>query len=218
MPHPQSRRAKVAKKKRTVQRRLRTDDDRREEAERHVSTEERHRLGKLHRQQRDRRLSVAAGAVVILLAALLGYAFWVEVRPDSELAGVERPFDDGRGHTTGMTYASLTPTSGAHDSRSPQCTVYTTSLALPLAVHALEHGVVVLWYDAARPELAVGLAEIADRWDSHVIVSPAADLGDAVVATAWNRLKAYPGVVTEVGEFVDTYRLRGPETVDCDQT
>mgnify|MGYP003721600123 CR=1 FL=1 len=28
--------------------------------------------------------------------------------------------------------------------------------------------------------------------------------------------KAYPGVVTEVGEFVDTYRLRGPETVDCD--
>jgi len=52
-------------------------------------------------------LSVAAGAVVILLVSLLGYAFWVEVRPDPELAGVERPFDDGRGHTTGMTYASL---------------------------------------------------------------------------------------------------------------
>ena len=77
---------------------------------------------------------------------------------------------------------------------------------------------VVLWFDAARPDLVEGLAQVADGWDSHVIVSPRVGLGQPIIATAWNRLKAYPDVVPEVEEFVDTYRLRGPETVDCDQT
>ena len=75
----------------------------------------------------------------------------------------------------------------------------------------------MLWYDAARPELAEDLAQIADGWDSHVIVSPHVGLGEPVVATAWNRLKAYPDVVPEVEEFVDTYRRRGPENVDCNR-
>jgi len=160
---------------------------------------------------------MVVGTFVVLVVALFGYALWSEVRPATELAGVEHPADDGGGHRSGMTYASSTPTSGAHIAQSPLCRTYPTPLDLSLAVHALEHGVVVLWYDVARPELADALMEVADRWDSHVIVSPSAGLDDPVVATAWNRLKAYPGVVPEVGDFIDAYRNRGPETVDCDR-
>lgn len=217
MPHPQSKRAKAAKKQRAVERRRRTADDQRERAERHASTEESRRLVKLRRRRRSRVWKVAIGALGVLLTTLLGYGLWYGLRPDPEIAGVERPSDDGRGHRVGMSYASLTPTSGAHDSRSPFCGIYPTPLEPSLAVHALEHGVVVLWYDAARPELADDLAQIADGWDSHVIVSPHVGLGEPVVATAWNRLKAYPDVVPEVEEFVDTYRRRGPENVDCNR-
>ncbi len=154
----------------------------------------------------------------VLLVGALGYLLWNELRPGPELAGVERPSYDGRGHRSGVSYASSTPTSGAHDSRSPSCGIYPTPLAPSQAVHALEHGVVVLWYDPSRPELLGDLADVANGWGSHVIVSPSDGLGAPVVATAWNRLKAYPDVVTEVEEFVETYRRRGPENVSCDQT
>lgn len=217
MPHPQSRRAKDAKRKRAAERRRDTDEDRRERAERHAATEERHRVEKLRAQKRGRSRTVAVGAIGALALALFGYALWSELRPATELAGVEHPADDGRGHRSGMTYASSTPTSGAHTAQSPLCRTYPTPLDLSLAVHALEHGVVVLWYDAARPELADALMEVAESWDSHVIVSPSVGLGDPVVATAWNRLKAYPGVVPEVEDFIDAYRNRGPEDVDCDR-
>ena len=85
-------------------------------------------------------------------------------------------------------------------------------------MHALEHGAVVLWYDAARPDLALALAMIANEWSSHVIVSPSLDLREPVVATAWERQKSYTEVVPEVSEFVETYRKRGPERLSCDQT
>ena len=156
-------------------------------------------------------------ATGLVLASLFGFAVWTQVRPGPELAGVVRPPDDGRGHANGVSYPSLTPTSGVHSSRAPACGNYPTQLDLSLSVHALEHGVVVLWYDAARPELGIALAEVADGWDSHVIVSPHSSLGDPVVATAWNRLKVYPEVIPEVAEFVDTYRKRGPERVACNR-
>jgi hypothetical protein len=217
MPHPQSRRAKDAKKKRAAERRRDTDEDRRERAERHVATEERHRVEKLRAQKRGRSRTVAVGAIGTLALTLFGYALWSELRPATEVAGVEYPTDAGRGHRSGVTNASSTPTSGAHIAQSPLCRTYPTPLDLSLAVHALEHGVVVLWYDVARPELADALVEVAERWDSHVIVSPSTGLDHPVVATAWNRLKAYPGVVPEVEDFIDAYRNRGPEDVDCDR-
>ena len=217
VPHPQSKRAKAAKRQRAEQRRERTADDQAERARRQSASEERRDGVRVKRRRRARAWTVAVWATVLFVVGGVGYALWNQSRPGPELAGVERPSYEGRGHITGATYASSTPTSGAHDSRSPACVVYPTPLDPALAVHALEHGAVVLWYDAANPELAGDLAVIARGWDSHVIVSPAPGLADPVVATAWNRRKAYPGVVAEVEEFVDTYRKRGPEDVDCDQ-
>lgn len=86
-----------------------------------------------------------------------------------------------------------------------------------LAVHALEHGAVVLWH---RPDLPAEdlarLEEIVARWESHVILSPNPGIDDDVVATAWNRRKAYTAADPELDRFIETYRRRGPESVDCD--
>ncbi|NOX28862.1 MAG: DUF3105 domain-containing protein, partial [Actinobacteria bacterium] len=215
MPHPNSKRAKLEKQRRAAERRQGAAGDRQERAERHVATEERLSRTRSRKRRSSRIWSLAIGAAAVLLIGGVGYLVWNEVRPGPELAGVERPNNDGRGHSIDTSYASAAPTSGVHASAAPSCGIYQTPLELSLAVHALEHGTVVLWYDATRPELGNDLAFIATGWDSHVIVSPGVDLDAPVVATAWNRLKRYDTVDPEIDEFIDTYRRRGPEDVAC---
>jgi len=217
MPHPNSKRAKLDKQRRAAERR-KGAADRQGRAERHAATEERLDRTRSRKRRNSRVWNLALGATAVLLIGGVGYLIWDEVRPGPELIGVERPNNDGRGHRSGATYVSATPTSGAHSSRAPACGVYQTSVEPSLAVHALEHGVVVIWYDPARPELGGDLAVIANEWDSHVIVSPRAGLDSAIVATAWNRLKSYDTADPEIDEFIDTYRRRGPENVPCNLT
>ena len=216
MPHPQSKRAKAAKRQRAAERKKQTADESQARVERHAETEERRQAVRTRRQRKARRSNIVAWVAAVVIVGGVGALLWNEFRPGPELAGVERPPYDGRGHVPSPTYSSEAPTSGAHAGQSPQCGIYTTPLLPSLAVHGLEHGAVVLWYDAARPDLAAGLAEIANNWDSHVIVSPSARLDSPIVATAWQRSKAYQDVVPEVDEFVATYRQRGPEDVACD--
>ncbi len=216
MPHPQSKRAREAKKRRAAERRRRSAEERNRRTEKWEASRSRRRSERNLRQRRRRLASGLSWAAVVLALAGIGWVVWTAVRPGPEVAGVERPRDAGRGHVEDATFASLTPTSGAHDRRAPACGVYPTALDPALAVHALEHGVVVLWYDASRPELGDSLAAVARRRESHVIVSPTLGLDHPVVATAWNRLKGYDDVVPEVEEFLDTYRRRGPENTPCD--
>jgi hypothetical protein len=83
-------------------------------------------------------------------------------------------------------------------------------------VHALEHGAVILWYDADQPDLSDRLASMTEEWDSHVIIAANDNLDAPIVAAAWNRLKKYEPEDSEIVEFVRTYRKRGPESVACD--
>lgn len=164
------------------------------------------------RRRRARR--VLLGVVV---AAALGVGAFLAFRPDPEVPGVERPANRGRGHVTAPTFASATPTSGAHLAQTPGCTAYSQPLEPGLAVHALEHGAVVVWYDAAQAdELRDGLEDLADEWDSHVVVTPGDDLEAPIVATAWNRLSRYQEPGDDLREFIDTYRRRGPERQPCE--
>jgi plasmid stabilization system protein ParE len=151
---------------------------------------------------------------VVLL--VVGAVFLLQ-RPDPEVEGVERPPDLGRGHVDSPAYTSNTPTSGKHLADAPSCGVFTEPLESGLVVHALEHGTVVVWYRTdERDRLAQPLQTLAERWDSHVIVAPQPDLPSPIVATAWNRLKEYERADRRLADFIDTYRRRGPERVDCD--
>lgn len=210
-PHPSSKKAKAKQAKRAQARAQRAErPDAAAEARRARQAGQREQRERARRRQRLRTAAVAA-AVLLPLAVVA----WLMLRPDPELAGVERPPDLGGGHVTNATYDSPTPTSGPHDARAPSCRTYRDGLELPLAVHALEHGVVVLWYDAAVPELADRLDEIASRWDSHVIVAASPDIDSPVVATAWNRRFAFEADDPRIAEFVEIYRQRGPEKIDC---
>ena len=160
-------------------------------------------------RRRTRLLGVGVFVVV-------GFFVWLLVRPGPELEGVERPSNDGRGHIAGATYIDAAPTSGRHRSSAPACGVYPTPLDLDLAVHALEHGSVVFWYDRDSPELVEGLTEVLAQFDSHVIVSPNEGLTAPIVATAWNRRLELDDVNEDAFAFASTYRRRGPERVPCD--
>ena len=138
--------------------------------------------------------------------------------PSAELADVERPPDSGRGHVEAASYQDGSPTSGAHSAAAPRCGAYSSPLPRDLAVHGLEHGTVVLWYDTTNPNLGSELSALMATWGSHVIVSPSSELDAPIVATAWNRRMRFSEVSVEVEEFIDTYRNRGPEKVACDIT
>lgn len=167
-----------------------------------------------HRAARRRRLRTVALAAAAVLGAAAG-AFFL-LRPDPEVDGVMKRSTDGRDHVTGATYDDATPTSGDHSASAPACGRTSEPLAADLAVHALEHGVVVVWH---RPDLdddaRAAAGEVLREWDSHWILSPNPGIETPFVATAWNRLKAFDEPGPELREFVDTYRRRGPERVDC---
>ncbi len=157
--------------------------------------------------------NVGAAVVGVVAIAVVGFLFF---RPDPELAGVEKPRYAGTGHLAAGAYDTATPTSGAHAPGAPRCGIYNEELTPSLAVHALEHGTVVVWY---RPDLEEprydALESLVRSWPSHVILSPNTRLDDPIVATAWNRLKRYDLVGEDLREFIEIYRRRGPESIDC---
>jgi hypothetical protein len=167
------------------------------------------------RRQLKTALIVVAGIAAVVVVGVLLYPRLVP----QELPGVIAPRNEGRTHVASdesVDYATATPTSGPHSAGAPRCGVLDQQLPPELAVHALEHGSVVIWY---QPELGgdeVGeLRAIVGRFDDRVILSPNGQLDQPIVATAWNRLKPYEPGDPELEEFIETYRGRGPESVRC---
>ena len=169
--------------------------------------------------QRKRRLKNGlAIAVAVLVLGVFGFIVIRRATP-AELDGVTTFPNEGQIHiATGQTfaYATATPTSGTHSSRSPRCGISTAELSRELAVHALEHGTVVIWYQPTlAPEVVTELTDIVSRFNDSVVLSPNSRLTSPVVATSWRRLKAYSGADDELEEFINTYRNRGPESFRC---
>lgn len=167
------------------------------------------------RAERVRRLRMVGIGLVVVAAVVGGFV----LASPGELDGVEVRPDLGRDHvTTGeaVAYDSATPTSGTHATGAPSCGVLEEPLPLELAVHALEHGAVIIWYGTEVSAGVVGeLTAIVRQFDDSVILSPNPGLTGEVVATAWNRLKSYGAADAELSEFIDVYRYRGPERVAC---
>jgi len=213
-PHPQSKKAKAAKAKRAQ---ARTTQDPDKAASKQEARLERQIVQRRHQERKARLRRIRNIALGVVAVGVVAGGGWLAFRPDPELAGVIRPSNRGGGHVAAATYDSPTPTSGPHDARAPRCGTYREPLDPALAVHGLEHGAVVLWYDAGRPELADELVGATEEWDTHVIISANGNVDRPVVATAWGRMKAYDAVDPEINEFVRTYRQRGPERQPCDR-
>lgn len=82
-------------------------------------------------------------------------------------------------------------------------------------VHALEHGLIAVWYRPDLPEEAAGrVRELADRFPDDVMVLERPSLSVPVAATAWHR-RLLCGEVDRpaVIRFIEAYRGDGPENV-----
>ena len=208
----------LAKKKQSA----RKSGDKAKQAEKRARREERKateaKAKQVATRKRRTRVGLSVLAAVVVVGAV-GFVIFDKAIPD-ELPGVSEQADEGRDHVeSGQTvaYVTATPTSGTHAASSPRCGIYREQLPAEFAVHSLEHGAVVIWY---QPSLATeelsGLEAIVNRFDDRVILSPNAELTQPVVATGWNRLKAYDGADSELEQFIEIYRNRGPESFRCE--
>lgn len=124
-------------------------------------------------------------------------------------------------------YPSIPPASGPHSEDTVSAGVYGSPVDMGAAIHSLEHGAVVVWYDpsvAESDELAAIEAFLADN-DLHVILSPFdyPDEGDAgrlpkgakMALTAWHYNQTCEELsLPVVADFMSKYRT--PPLGDAD--
>ena len=170
---------------------------------------------------------VIGGAVI--LSTWLGWqwqqnkgveAAFLELARSGEgaLARVKAGHDAGGGHIApgqSAGYSERFPTSGPHDKTWVNPGDYDTVQPSTKLVHSIEHGMVVIYYDAPSPEAMTILEAWAglyrDQW-SGVILARAPGIGEELVLTAWNRtLRLKPFEAAPAAAFIDRYRGRGPE-------
>ena len=127
--------------------------------------------------------------------------------------------DSGRvnEHSRSPSFAVDPPSGGVHDPGAARAGTFTAESAPPdgQIVHALEHGLVAIWY---RPDLPAGdvedLRAIRDAHSDDVLIIPRASLETPVAATAWHRRLVCERPEPEsLAEFVGAYVGKGPENV-----
>jgi uncharacterized protein DUF3105 len=158
---------------------------------------------------------VAAAIVAVIVLFLLtrsqkAQANLEEANRFATTAGcgqIQEQQDQGRDHLSpgeAFTYQSEPATSGPHDPSPlpPTPHVYTTEVQETRAVHSLEHGYVLMYYqptgDSALPaEVVKRLGGFATNHDK-VLIAPMAQLpaGTSLALAAWDRLETCPSTVT----------------------
>ena len=169
------------------------------------------------------------GGVAALAVAVAAWFWWdarqaskdleaLAARGAATLDNVETMPSEGGGHVAqgqGVPYQSDPPTSGPHWP-TPVRAVFHRDRQLPEAlVHSLEHGNIVIYYDAPDEEtldaLRAWTGHFVGVWDG-VIAAPKPGLKDEIVLTAWRRiLRLDPFAAAGAAAFIDRYRGRGPE-------
>jgi len=145
---------------------------------------------------------------VVVVAAVVG---WFAYRAAADLPGEKFP-DQGNLHiqTAGdphTPYNSDPPTSGPHLPYIAPWGVHTRPIPLPLQVHNLEDGGVVVQYNCACPELAEQLRAVVSRYEKFVILAPYPEMKSKIALTAWTRLDRLEAFdERRIVRFIEAYR------------
>jgi hypothetical protein len=129
--------------------------------------------------------------------------------------------DQGREHlTTGSpapAYNSDPPTSGPHAPNSVPCGIHVDPVPDVVAVHNLEHGVVVIHYLPTIPREDISeLVDAVAGFESHFVVAPRPNNPAPITLSAWTvQLRLDEVDVAAVRWFWDEYSGQGPEILDC---
>lgn len=139
-------------------------------------------------------------------------------RGQTALAQVQVEPDRGNKHIThgaSYDYGTPFPTSGPHDPQPTAPGFYQQPQPPTELVHALEHGIVVVYYGdpgfRALSTLRAWTQLYSGHWDGLAVV-PHQGLGERVVLTAWrHRLELSSFDDAAAAAFIDAFRGRGPE-------
>ncbi len=203
------------------QRPARKPVDKKRQAEKQARREERKIAEARARSLALRKRRLRTGFTVLVGAIVVGAIGFIIVQKaiPAELPGVEEQANNGQSHSVDgevVAYGTATPTSGRHSASSARCGIFDQEIPPEFAIHSLEHGTVVIWYQSTiGSDVVSGLRDIVNQFDDRVILSPNSKLTDPVVATSWRRLKAYSTADPEIADYIRTYRARGPESVRC---
>ncbi len=166
------------------------------------------------RQRGRRRVLLGAGALVVLAVVIT--AVFIPRGPQLGESVAEL---SGR-HAPPFRYNSQPPTSGNHLVTQAPYGHGFAPLAAEAAVHNMEHGAVVIWYEQGNEELASQVDLLVRQLGPTCLVAGAYPrMGSTVAATTWGRileLDEFDGA--QLREFVNAYRgVRGPEAGICRQ-
>ena len=174
----------------------------------------------------DPRLLIVGGILAVGVIVLI--VVMITISGPNPSAGTLQA-DKGGGHVADGTnvragdpsaYASLPGTSGPHWGTPDNWGIYTQPQAESQVIHNLEHGGIVVWYQADQLD-ATSLQQLTDWVQSQVrstrfkvILSPwaGADFGHPIAITAWNYLLYQdPLDLGAVQGFMDAHYGRSPE-------
>jgi hypothetical protein len=87
-------------------------------------------------------------------------------------------------------YSSAPGTSGPHAGASTPCGVFRQEIPEMFNIHALEHGVVIFYYqpDRLSTDERAQLESLARELDTHVIVMPFENMEETMALVAWGKL------------------------------
>lgn len=167
-------------------------------------------------------LGVVLVAVSAVFVALVAAHPRADAGDDEQVARMtaggcayDRRHDEGRDHVDEPRYTVWPPAGGDHSPTPADPGSYAPSENPPLGevVHALEHGRVAVWYDAAlTPADRARVDDLYARYPDDVLLLPHESVGGAVVLTSWGRRLVCPAVDEAAARaFTETFRRRGPE-------
>lgn len=134
---------------------------------------------------------------------------------------IEHPEEQGRDHIEDGSphppYSSSPPTSGPHYATPADAGFYESPIPAETAVHNLEHGQIVIWYDPGLDDSAK--AQIEDITRDQIVATvtlPSSEVQapHSIVLTAWGAMQSCEEISEEaVNEFRREFQGRGPENV-----
>ena len=154
-----------------------------------------------------RNIAIGAGVLV-----LIGVAIAAAVINEANKPGESFPIE-GSAHIASVTaahapYSTDPPTSGPHVPDVPRWGIYTTAPDLPLQVHGLEEGAVVINYQPTLDKDTLSKLEaLTTSYGDKVILSPYQNLSSPIVLTAWTRMQKFSSFdEANIRRFIQAYR------------
>ncbi len=170
-------------------------------------------LGRVLKRLRGLAIAPLVG-VVLMVAPDPGLAQQIDLDHPNFRDVVREP-SAGNEHIAGRhDYGTDFPTSGPHSATPLQPGFYDEPLRREGLVHALEHGNIVIYYDAPSDTAMQFLRRWTDAYRGGfdgVIVVRHPGLGERLVLTAWRHRLELDAFDARAALFVDALRGRGPE-------